>query len=314
MIEGNYAPVCAKRAATALLSLLLALLTSPASNARAQGGGPSRPATVVFAVESSGDEWTIDPIIEVGAAGRIGGAGGDDDSLKRLAADYYQPGRKLRIIFGGGDAGTLTVKQATADRECYRTGALVEAQTSARLGGNVMALATDSETLGKRSPSRREPTAVERAGVERLARTLLARRRLTPAQLRGMRTINLTATDIDGDGTAELAGTFRVNRGTASAELLFLLAESKGGVYAAALANHDPLKKADLPYPEHFKEAGGSGFLSEILLDQLDLDGDGTGELFTFGRSLEGVRYRVYKKTAGRWRRLEEFYVYRCAY
>ena len=44
------------------------------------------------------------------------------------------------------------------------------------------------------------------------------------------------------------------------------------------------------------------------------LDGDRTGELFTFGRSLEGVRYRIYKRTAGRWRRLEEFYVYRCAY
>jgi hypothetical protein len=313
MIKETYAAPRASGAALALLTLVLALPSSPASDARAQGGS-AKSSAVVFAVESSGDEWTIDPIVEVGAGGRVSGAGGDDDSLKRLASEQYQPGRKLRIIFGGGDAGTLTVKQATADRECYRTGALVGAQTSARLGGNVMALATDSESLGKRAPSRREPTAAERAGVEKLVRTLLARRRVTPAQLRGLRTINLTATDLDGDGTAELAGTFRVNRGAASAELLFLLAESKGGTWAAALANHDPLRKADLPYPEHFKEAGDTGFLSEILLDQLDLDGDGTGELFTFGRSLEGVRYKIYKKTAGRWRSLEEFYVYRCAY
>ena len=311
MIKETYA---APRAVLALLSLLLALPSAPPSDARAQGGGSTKSAAVVFAVESSGDEWTVDPIVEVGAGGRVSGAGGDEVSLKRLASDQYRPGRKLRVIFGGGDAGALTVRQATADRECYRTGALVDAQTSARLGGNVMALATDSETLGKRAPSRREPTAAERAGVEKLVRSLLARRRVTPAQLRGLRTINLTATDLDGDGTAELAGTFRVNRGTASAELLFLLAESKGGTWAAALANHEPLKKTDLPYPEHFKEAGDAGFLSEILLDQLDLDGDGTGELFTFGRSLEGVRYRIYKRTAGRWRRLQEFYVYRCAY
>lgn len=314
MIKNNHAAPRPARAALTLLALLLALPSSAAPDARAQGGGSAKSRAVVFAVESSGDEWTIDPVAEVGAGGRVAGAGGDEDALKRLAAGLYRPGRKLRVIFGGGDAGALTVKQSTADRECYSTGALVDAQTSARLGGNVMALATDSETLGKRAPSRREPTAAERAGVEKLARQLLARRRLTPAQLRGLRTINLTATDLDGDGTAELAGTFRVNRGAASAELLFLLAESKGGTWAAALANHDPLKRADLPDPDLFKEAGDGGFLSEILLDQLDLDGDGTGELFTFGRSFEGVRYRIYKKTAGRWRRLEEFYVYRCAY
>lgn len=314
MTKSNYAAPRAQGAALALLTLLLALPPSPASGARAQGGGSARTPAVVFAVENSGDEWTIDPIVEVGARGRISGAGVDEDSLKRLSAAYYRPGRKLRVIFGGGDAGALTVKQATADRECFRTGALVDAQTPARLGGNVMALATTSETLGKRAASRREPTAAERAGAEKLARTLLARRRLTPAQLRGLRTINLTATDLDGDGTAELAGTFRVDRGAASAELLFLLAESKGGTWSAAMANHDPLRRADLPDPALFKEAGGSGFFSEILLDQLDLDGDGTGELFTFGRSLEGVRYKIYKRTAGRWRRLEEFYVYRCAY
>ncbi|HLL74266.1 MAG TPA: hypothetical protein VK421_03305 [Pyrinomonadaceae bacterium] len=314
MTKNNYLAPRPARAVLSLLALFLALPSPPASDGRAQGGGSAKSPAVVFAVESSGGEWMIDPVVEVGAGGRLTGAGGDEDSLKRLAADRYRPGRKLRVIFGGGDAGTLTVKQATADRECYRTGALVDAQTPARLGGNVMALATDSELLGKRAPSRREPTAAERAGVEKLARTLLARRRATPAQLRGLRTINLTATDLDGDGTAELAGTFRVNRGAASAELLFLLAESKGGNWAAALANHHPLKRADIPDPELFKEVGDSGFLSEILLDQLDLDGDGTGELFTFGRSLEGVRYKIYKRTAGRWRRLEEFYVYRCAY
>ena len=314
MTQTNFPAARTVRAALALLALLVALPTSPAPHARAQAGGSAKSSTVVFSVESSGDETTIEPVVEVGAGGRVSGAGGDEDSLKRLAADYYRPGRKLRVIFGGGDAGTLTVKQSTADRECYRNGALVAAQTSARLGGNVMALATASETLGKRPASRREPTAAERAGVEKLVRTLLARRRVTPAQLRGLRTINLTATDLDGDGTAELAGTFRVNRGKASAEQLFLLAESKGGSYSVAIANYSPLRVADLPDPALLDEAGKGGFLSEILLDHLDLDGDGTGELFTFGRSLEGVRYRIYKRTARRWRRLEEFYVYRCAY
>lgn len=303
-----------RHALTALLALLLVSHAPPSWRVRAQGGAAARPAAVVFAVESSGGEVTIDPVVALDARGRSGGAGGDDGSLKSLAADFYRPGRKLRLIFGGGDAGTLTVREATAERECFRTGALVDAQTTARLGGNVMALATDSASLGKRPPSRRQPTTAERASVERLARALLARRRVTPAHLRAMQTINLTAIDLDGDGAAELAGTFRVNRGRASAEQLFLLAEPKGGGFTPALANHSPLVASELPDPGLFDEVGKGGFLSEILLDQLDLDGDGAGELFTFGRSLEGVQYRIYKRTAGRWRKLEEFYVYRCAY
>ena len=86
------------------------------------------------------------------------------------------------------------------------------------------------------------------------------------------------------------------------------------GSGAVLLPHYSPLRVADLPDPTLIEEAGKGGFLSEILLDNLDLDGDGTGELFTFGRSLEGVSYKIYKRTGGRWRSLEEFYVYRCAY
>jgi hypothetical protein len=103
----------------------------------------------------------------------------------------------------------------------------------------------------------------------------------------------MTATDLDDDCTADIAGTFRVNRGASSAEQLFLLAESKAGGYAAAFANYHAVKSADLPDPSIFKELGKGGTLSEILLEQLGPDGDGTDELFTLGRSLEGVRCGV---------------------
>ncbi|MCA1614091.1 MAG: hypothetical protein LC800_08055 [Acidobacteria bacterium] len=179
-----------------------------------------------------------------------------------------------------------------------------------------MALATDSQTLGRRAPARRAPSDAERAGVEKLVRALLAQKGLSAAQLRNLQTINLTAVDLDHDGAAELAGTFRVARGKGAADLLFLLAEPDGasGGFRAALSNHQQLKAADLPGPEVFESAGPGGFLSEILIDHLDVDGDGTGELFTYGQSLEGAQYKVYKKTRGRWLRLQEFYVYRCAY
>ena len=98
----------------------------------------------------------------------------------------------------------------------------------------------------------------------------------------------------------------------ARADLLFVLAESQpAGGFRAALSSIDQLKAADLPSPEALEGAGPGGFLSEILIDHLDLDGDGTGELFTYGQSFEGAQYTVYKKTRGRWLKLQEFYVYR---
>lgn len=305
------------RPALLALTLLAALCAPPA--ARAQKAEP-RPSAIVFAVATGGGEMTIDPILGLGPRGRVVPAGNaDEDELKRFVADYFKPGRKYRLINGGGDAGTIIVKESKIGSDCFRTGASVEPQMAGRLGGNVMGLATDSQTLGQRPPVRRAPTDEERAGVEKLARTLLAQKRLSPAQLRNLKTINLTALDLNNDGTAELVGTFKVARGKGAADLLFLLAESQGEAaaganYRAGLSNHVALKVADLPGPEVFETAGPGGFLSEILIDHLDIDGDGTGELFTYGQSLEGAQYKVYKKTRGRWLKLQEFYVYRCAY
>ena len=294
------------------LALLISLSTLPAASA--QKTAP--PSSIVFAVASSGGEVTIDPILGLGARGRVLPASDEgDDSIQRFAANYFKAGRKYRLISGGGDAGSVTVKESKAGAECFRTGASVEAETTARLGGNVMALATDSQTLGKRPSVRRAPTDEERAGVEKLVRTLLAQKRLTAAQLRNLQTINLTAVDLDNDGAVELAGTFKVARGKGASDLLFVLAEPQAaGGFRAGLSNFDQLKSADLPDPAAFEAAGPGGFLSEILIDHLDIDGDGTGELFTYGQSFEGAQYKVYKKTRGRWLKLQEFDVYRCAY
>lgn len=300
-------------------ALLASLFVPSAPAQKAAPKGEPRPSAIVFAVTTGGGEMTIDPILGLGPRGRVVPAGNaDEDGLKRFAADYYKPGRKYRLISGGGDAGTVIVKESKIGSDCFRTGASVEPQSAGRLGGNVMGLATDSQTLGQRPPVRRAPTDEERAGVEKLARTLLAQKRVSAAQLRNLKTINLTALDFNSDGAAELVGTFKVARGKGAADLLFLLAESIGAAagagYSAGLSNHVALKSADRPSPEVFDSAGPGGLFSEILIDHLDIDGDGTGELFTHGQSLEGAQYKVYKKTRGRWSKLQEFYVYRCAY
>ena len=80
------------------------------------------------------------------------------------------------------------------------------------------------------------------------------------------------------------------------------------------VARHEQLKGEDFSDPESLESVGESAFLTEILIDQLDVDGDGTGEVFTISYSFEGTNYAIYKKGAKGWARVQEFYNYRCAY
>ena len=69
------------------------------------------------------------------------------------------------IITGGASGlGAATVKAGPGkDSECARAQATVDLQTTARINGLVMGLATNSETLGRRAAARRFPTPAERA-------------------------------------------------------------------------------------------------------------------------------------------------------
>jgi hypothetical protein len=47
------------------------------------------------------------------------------------------------------------------------------------------------------------------------------------------------------------------------------------------------------------------GFDSAIkFVDQLDLDGDGTGEVFAIQGGFDAYGYLIYRKQAGRWRKV----------
>jgi hypothetical protein len=54
--------------------------------------------------------------------------------------------------------------------------------------------------------------------------------------------------------------------------------------------------------------------LTEVLVDQLDLDNDKMAEIITMTTSFEGANYKIYKKQKGQWANVYELYSYRCAY
>src|SRR5215212_4258098 len=205
-----------------LLSLALAvsmLAVVSLSRASAQTKRPAKPAapaakTVIFAISKYETNVTMEPVViysrGVYAKPPIDG---DEAAVKTFVDEYFKPGRQYRVLSGGGEAGTLTVKQYQ-EPGCVGINAEVSVNTSARLGGNVQAIATNSQTLGKRAASRRAPTDIERVFALMQAQAAYANNRVGAALVKKMEVGNLTATDLDGDGNFELVGSFRIDKKT----------------------------------------------------------------------------------------------------
>ena len=279
-------------------------------SSRPSAASPSPPAqprnsTVVFAVSAEGDEGSMDAVVIVNGA-RLQRPYNDEMEAgrKTFGQKYFAAGKAYRLIFGGGDAGTIKVK--SWDLGCNNIHAKVAISTSAKLGGKVMALATTSATLGKRQSTRRAPTETERAAVLTLMKSIYRQNR-TPANiLSSINVTNLTATDVDGDGTYEMIGSFTlaargssptVREGAIKFERdLFLIAKPQGAAMKADFAKF----QAYQPPPEEF--------LSSVdFVDQLDLDGNGVGEVFATQGGFDGYGYLIFKKVGGRWREVFNF-------
>lgn len=246
--------------------------------------------TVVFALSGESGTLNMDAVVVVN--GKLLSAPFPEDKEAQqdaFAKKYFAAGQKYRLTFGGGEAGTVTVKQWS--RGCNSVHAEAATSTSVRLGGQVKALATNSESLGKRAPARRAPTDPERKAVMALVRKIYAQPGVTAWLYRSLEVTNLTATDLDGDGKYEIIGSFTLASKNKFERDLLLIAKPQGA-----------LMRADFVKFQAYQPPA-EGFLSSIdFLDQLDLDGDGVGEVFATQGGFDAYGYAIYKKRAGRWR------------
>ena len=299
-----------------VLMLALTTLAAAPPAARSQEGGQK--AAALFAVYSfqPANAYMVPFVIIEGGQFKPPIAGDSDaDEILRFTDAYYSKGKKYRVLFGGGEAGSLTVKKSNKDEECSRSSADVALRITARLNRNVKALATDSPSLGGSKGTRRPPTAAERAALMPLVRAAFKEKGLPAALLPSLMTLNLTALDLDHDGKAELVGSFVAKKlkGAAARYALFLFAEPQGNSYRttvfqyAKFTDDDIMSGADLSAIE-------SGVYVEMLVDALDLDGDGMLEVITETTGLEGDGYTIYKKQGGKWNPVYEFSNYRCAF
>lgn len=302
----------------AVLLMHASLMRDGPAVASAQRRASTQQKSVVFVVTTeAGADAQVEPVAVVNSRGvfeePISG-GADENATSAFFGRYYKSGTKYRLIFGGADSGSATIREAMR-AECAPLAARADISTTAKLGGNVMALATDGTHTLRANSSRRAPTERERAAVFQLAKLILMQKRVSTSAIdRNTTTLNLTATDLDGDGRDEMIGSYVVKSGPKVRDTLFLVAAPRGASYRAAVKKHARVNAGGIMDPAQIDSVGEGGLLTELFIEQFDVNGDGVGELFTVSRSFEGTTYRVYRRQRGAWRAAYEFYSYRCAY
>ncbi len=267
-------------------ALLLFVCACAATVARQK---PAGSGAVVFAVSKYESSVTAEPVVIYRDGKYEVPPIDNDDGTHSFARAYFSPGRKYRILSGGGDAGTLTIVKYQ-EPGCVGLVADAAADTQARLGGRVKVIATDSQALGRGASSRRAPTDAERARAVELARAAYAKNGVGAALAAKMEVVNLTATDLDRDGKFELVGSFLVGQPDTApvSYTLFLIMEPSGGDFKTAW--------------EWFHKGSEDSYEDRHFVDQLDFDGDGVGEVIAMGTYYESNDYVIYKRQQGRWR------------
>ena len=224
--------------------------------------------SVVFAVTRRADAaFDFEPIATYRRGAFAGSITGESSSeeLANFAKNYYRAGQRYRLIWGGAEAGALVAKQSQAESDCAKAAATADVQTTVQLGGNRMALATNSPNLGLAKPSRRAPTDEERAQIKSHVERIFREKGVPANALDKLKTINLTATDLNNDGAAELIGTYMIRRGETNIfiDKLFVLAEpvAAGGV-RIGLARHERIKGTDFSNIEALQSVGENAFMT----------------------------------------------------
>ena len=296
--------------AGSFLLISLATVISPtrlAAQKPAVSSQPKRIATLVGAlsqVDSVNPSGNMDAVVLV-ENGRLRQPYPEynERAQRKFGREYFSTGKKYRVTFGGGEVSTATVKRF--DMGCNNIHATVMVEDTSKIPAHLSALATNSDSLGRKPSSRRAPTEAEREAVMKVVTQIYRSRGTTPTLLRSLKTTNLTATELNGDGGLELIGSFVIETKNKARRDLLLIAEPQAATQAPQTDGlSGPAFKATLVRFQAYK-LPPEGFDSAIdFVDQLDLDGDGVAEVFVTQHGFDAYSYGIYKKSRGHWRQV----------
>lgn len=296
-----------------LILAVTAFVVGMAAAVNAQNAKPAAKTVkpLIFAVLNDGK--AAEPIAYVNRGKLETPVSGGDEAgiIAAFNKTYYKPGTVYRMIFGGANAGTVTIKSSNAAADCAQNMATVtSSSTTAKLGGMVMALGTNAPIANKAPSFRRKPTPAERSEFEALVRSVYLKNKLTAKILKSQ---NLTALDVNNDGKAELVGSYWIDVDKLTRALVFMIAEKgANGKYVIGHSDYRSISQKETMSGD-IKNVD-DGVYHEVLLDVFDYNGDGVAEIFTYVESFEGAGFTAYKRSGGKWTNVYEFSNYHCGY
>ncbi len=293
-----------RRLKAASLALALLLVFTSFAESLAQNNGrrrqpPPGKDVVLFDTAPYGNERIILPVVMLRGGRYVAPPSFSNKAARRRFANaYYRLGQKYRLLYGGNELGTVSVKDL---KTCDTTAANVLVQSPAKFEGR--GLVTNSDSLGRRPVNYRDLTEDEKTAIMKLVQPSFRRAGVDVPEFEGVAN-GAVAADLDGDGKSELVGTFAT--GAKMQHTLFIIAEPDGKGYTPTLLLFQAAK-----------DAYGDQQIRWDLLDGIDLDGDRLGEVIISVndyRSPDDWNYVIYKKRGGRWRSVYRGGGLRCPY
>lgn len=213
-----------------------------------------------------------------------------DAAYNRFEKEYFERGRKYPLLIGGTEKGFVTVGEPVGEG-CISLAATVV--SSVPLSNAQFALAvTTTKGLGIHDDWRRPVSAQERAEFLILVKKVFGQQKVENISETSIRVDNLRSTKLKDAGPVVLIGSASLKRKTGIHQV-FLVAARKASAYEEAISSHHFARDED--------DASAS---VENLVEQLDLDGDGTDEIVTINTYYEGWDYTIYKEQKGKWEKV----------
>lgn len=258
---------------------------------------------VIFAIENSSLYGTllIEPVVIIDKDRFIQPIGFDveEDNVKyqQFISNYYKKGMSYPMLFGGSRLGTAIIDEQI-DAGCS-TIAKVHLKTSINVERETRVLATNSHSIRVKKSFRRGTDQNEKSAMLLLAEKIYQQKGVPKDQLKNINIVSLDAVDFNGDGKAELVGSFTIGEEVTQKTLvlfrLFIIAERQNTTYKASLSLYNEAPES------------GTDIWQRLFVDQIDLDGDGIDELIIKNiYTSKNTGYLIYKKKRHQWIRIYE--------
>ena len=201
----------------------------------------------------------------------------------------YKIGEQLAVFVGAQRRGVVSIKKVMPF-QCDSSAAVVAPTASLQFGEDAMALGTNAKNVRPHDSHRRPPNDHELNQIKLLVMIEFQEHGIARKFSEAIKVDQVIVTRVDDTDDKLLIGSLSLEA-LGAGHRIFLIARITGSGAIAELARYH--KTTDLQ--------DGTDMEDVRVVDQLDLDGDGTDEIVLEVTGYESEAFTIYKRTNAQW-------------